>query len=187
MLSEQLDIFRGSAPPAWARFSPCGRYRYELGRRALGGHGRMVMLLCNPSTAGRKDPAAEDNTSRRCKGFAVRERSDELVLINPFAFSATEPDKLAEAWLEGRDIVGPDNDRTIAEWAARADLLVIGCGAPPGRKAFKEAFRERIAELVRGPLAGRELLCLGLTDEGWPRHPRLLRNDAPLKPWEMPR
>ena len=174
------------APSAWARFSECGLYRYELGRRGLGGRGRMAMLLCNPSTAGRDDPAREDNTSRRCRGFAARERQDELVLINPFARCATEPDDLIAAWQRGEDIVGPDNDRTIAEQAALADLLVIGCGAPPGPKAFREAFRERIAELVRGPLSGRELLCLGLTEEGWPRHPRLLPKGAPIATWRLP-
>lgn len=176
----------GFAPSAWARFSPCGLYRYELGRRGLGGRGRMVMLLCNPSTAGRKNPADEDNTSRRCRGFAGRERSDELVLVNPYAYGATEPDKLVEAWQEGKDIVGPDNDRTIAEQVALADIFIIACGAPPGPKAFREVYKARIAELLCGPLAGRELLCLGLTDEGWPRHPRLVRKDAPLVPWSPP-
>lgn len=178
----------GFAPSAWARFSPCGLYRYELGRRGLGGKGRMVMLLCNPSTAGRDDPAREDNTSRRCRGFALRERRDELVLINPFAFGATDPDDLVRAWQEGQDIVGPDNDRTIAEHVSAADLFVIACGAPPGPKAFREAFTLRIRGLLYGPLAlaKRELLCLGVTEEGWPRHPRLLRKDAAVVPWRMP-
>lgn len=174
------------APSAWARFSPCSLYRYELGRRGLGGSRRMAMLLCNPSTAGLRDPAAEDPTSTRGKGFAARERCGTFVIINPFARRATDPDELVERWGRGEDIIGPENDQAIAEQAALADLLVVGCGAAPGPKAFRQAFRTRMEELVRGPLAGRELLCLGVTADGWPRHPLYLRADAPLVPWKLP-
>lgn len=177
---------------AWAQWSSCGTYRYILGRRGLGGDGRILVVGCNPSKAGRDDPAREDNTSTRCVGFAVRERADTLVMANPFAYGATDPKDLVKAWRDGKDIIGPDNDRQILREARLATKIIMGCGAPHsyGPKPFQVVFRRRVEEVVRllttGDLKGTELWCLGTTAENWPRHPRLLPKDAPLVPWSMP-
>lgn len=189
-MNGQLDLFE---PAAWADFSPCGTYRYTLGRRGLGGKGRILVLGCNPSKAGRDGPSNEDNTSTRCKGFAIRERADTLVMANPFAYGATDPDDLVDAWSSGVDIIGPENDTKILAEALIATTIIMGCGAPSsyGNKPFQKFFRERVADVVRmltetPCLRGIELHCLGTTRDGWPRHPRLLPRGAPLMPWRMP-
>lgn len=63
--------------------------------------------MLNPSTA---DAELDDQTVRRCMGYAEREGGyDGNLLLNLYAYRAVDP---AELWTSG-DAVGPENDTTL--------------------------------------------------------------------------
>lgn len=158
---------------AW--ISGCGRYRYRLARRWTEGWGRpAVFVMLNPSTA---DAFVDDPTIRRCVGFAKAWGCDRLVVVNLYAFRATQPRDLWRA----EDPVGPQNDDHLegaAYTAARYDgPLVAAWGA--------HAKADRVAQVLEIPGMDR-LVALGVTKSGAPRHPLYLRADAQLSPWNLP-
>lgn len=158
---------------SWAEISPCGTWRYALGRRWSGGP-VMCWIMLNPSAA---DAGTDDATIRRVTGFAKRAGGGGICVLNLYALRSPEP-----AVLRGHpDPVGPDNDRWIAG-AARgvADMVAnvpvaVAWGASPLAAARVPA--------VLALLGGLPLACLGTTRKGQPRHPLYVRADAPLVPW----
>lgn len=147
-----------------AVISECGTYRYRLTR---GDEPRLAFVMLNPSTA---DAEVDDPTIRRCLGFAKREGFPGIEVVNLYAFRATKPSAL----LAADDPIGPDNWQHIEELAQRRGKVVCawGAGAPNERHV-----RTVIAWLQDG---GSDLLCLGFTASGAPRHPLYVRADAPL-------
>lgn len=156
-----------------ADFSPCGLYRYRL-RRNLGGDGgemTVCWVLLNPSTA---DAQHDDPTIRRCIRFSKAWGYGRVVILNIFAFRATDPRKMYAA----ADPIGPDNDKWIYDETSEAPLVVCAWGT-------HGAHRSR-ANLVVAALGLRKvsLHCLGRTKAGFPRHPLYLRGD--LQPVRYP-
>ena len=159
-----------------------GKYRYWLKRSvfpARDAHGTMVFVMLNPSTA---DAIEDDPTIRRCLGFARREGLGRLLVLNLFAYRATNPRDLHEAEIRG-EAVGPRNDEHI-----RGQLLGIGRDA--GMRIVVAAWgshgslMDRDQEVLRGiKQAGHFPMCLGTTKFGLPRHPLYLRADAALTPY----
>lgn len=151
---------------AGAEFSECGTYRYRL-RRSFTGRvleaptNPVVFLMLNPSTA---DAIEDDPTIRRCCGFARAWGHSDLLVSNLFALRSTDPDAL----LRHPDPVGPENDAVLA--GLPRCPIIAAWGAHPA--AVKRA------RAVRELLAGRELLALGLTKGGAPRHPLYLLASA---------
>lgn len=78
-----MDLFTEQS----ATISECGRYRYRLTRRFADGPCATFVML-NPSTA---DETIDDPTIRRCRNFAIREGCGGLVVVNLFAYRATDP------------------------------------------------------------------------------------------------
>lgn len=158
-----------------ASFSPCGRYRYTLFRRWRPGADRAATLVAiglNPSTA---DAEKNDPTIRRIIGFAKRDGFGALVMLNLFAFRATDPYDLWEHRRKGGDIVGPGSDEAIREACVGVPRVLAAWGADPG-------VGTRAAELLR-LLDPARLVCLGTTKSGAPRHPLYVKGDAPMRPW----
>jgi hypothetical protein len=150
--------------------SDCGRYRYALWRDtgALGAEGTVLFVMLNPSTA---DATADDPTLRRCIGFAERECYARLAVVNLYAFRTPAPMDLPRV----DDPVGPECDRWIAALAADADRVIVAWGAD-----YAAAARvDRVCEL----LSPHELLCLGTTAGGAPRHPLYVPAHQPLEVW----
>ena len=140
-------------------FSSDRRYRYSLIHRwdELLGPGRGIGWIClNPSTA---DEHQLDPTLRRIRGFSAAWGYSFFVMLNLFAWRATDPAKMKAA----PDPVGPDNDAWIAHWAARVDRLVVGWGEHGGHRG-----RDR---QVLGILDPTKTFCLGRNASGQPRHP----------------
>jgi hypothetical protein len=171
---EALDVrgtgwsFRGHEGLSTAKFSPCGLYRYEL-RREWKQKGRtMVFVGLNPSTA---DQNKDDPTIRRILGFADDWGFGTLVMLNVFAFRSTDPKALHLRAASRREVVGPENDATIARAfeANRKGKLVVGWGA---HGLLLERGR-RVAEMARA-IHGRPQ-CLGRTESGEPKHPLYLK------------
>jgi hypothetical protein len=132
-------------PPAcgWADFSPCGAYRYTLGRdydpqwrvsEVTYRPGYLVWLLLNPSEA---CESCDDNTTHLC---FVRSRSmligyhddrsemrigwDQVIVLNLFAYIAT----IRQDMTRHAEPVGPFNDVVLGEVIAGADMVMLGYG-----------------------------------------------------------
>lgn len=119
----------------------------------------MLFVLLNPSTA---DANVDDQTVRRCVGYARRAAMDGVELVNLFAYRATDPREL----LRVEDPVGPENDRIIAKTVAGAAGPVVVAWSEHGHR-----HRRRVFELLNGSLAGIPVHCLGTVANGHPRHP----------------
>lgn len=172
--SEWWGIERADLIGSWAALSPCRRYRYGLGRElprtinTVPGR-RCVFVMLNPSTA---DAAIDDPTVRRCVGFAAREGSERLVVVNLFAWRATSPRELTTVG----DPIGPGNQEALETAVDGDQVLVIGAwgsSIPAGQGDYVSAVADGLCRI-----GGRRLGAL--TSSGQPRHPLYLRADVPL-------
>jgi len=147
-----------------AVFSPCRKWRYTLER--IWDNGPLVNFLClNPSTA---DEVKSDPTVTRCLHYAKRWGYGGCIVTNIFAVRSTDPAVL----LTEPDPVGPENDRFIREVAYRCAMVVAAWGV-------WGKVRDRgpdIAGLLSAD--GITLHCLGVTKEGFPRHPLYMPSTA---------
>ncbi len=154
-----------------AHLSPCGTYRYTLRRhipQAIRWVKPCLFIMLNPSTA---TAEVSDPTIRRCMGFASRFGCTELTVVNLFALRATNPNAL----LTHTDPVGPDNNQHLNEQVElhRNGVIVAAWGAHP----FARKRAAEVQEAIQG------LQCLGVTQDGSPRHPLYVPAVAPLTPW----
>jgi hypothetical protein len=164
-----VDLF-GANDGRGAVISECGRYRYRLWRLWDDLAPVMVWVMLNPSTA---DADTDDPTLRKCIGFAKAHHHGGVIVVNLFAYRATDPRELRTA----DDAVGPDNDKHIL-WACTAPLMlsvVAGWGAEP----FAEKRAGRVKMLVQAE-ARRDVKCFGKTKAGHPRHPLYVPYAAPM-------
>lgn len=150
-----------------ARLSECGMYRYSLSRY-WGPKRGLVFVMLNPSTA---DASTDDPTIRRCMGFARREGNDGILVLNLYAYRATDP----KALLSCTDAVGPENDgylsMALTEQARRGTPVVAAWGA--------NARPDRVGQVL-SLVPGVDWRCLGTTKQGAPKHPLYVRGDQPL-------
>lgn len=160
------DLFLATA----ADIDASSRYRYSLERLWAPEQGVAVWILLNPSTA---DAEQDDPTIRRCCGFARTWGLGGIVVVNLFAYRATDCRVLAG--LSSAVAIGPDNDRAILAACRRRDarLLVAGWGLR-GDLYWRD---RRVRTLLRG----RPLLCLGRTAGGAPRHPLYVAGTTALQ------
>lgn len=148
-----------------AVISDCGTYRYALKRSGSTGSGGVLFVMLNPSTA---DASLDDPTIRRCIGFARCWGFRDLAVANLYAYRATDPHDLDDAAGAGVDPVGPDNDEWIARLAASATQIIVAWGAKASAKREREVLE----------ILGSEVLCLGQTQSGAPKHPLFLKADT---------
>lgn len=157
------DVIKG------AEFSACRTWRYALWRQwDWQGYANQVMFIgLNPSTA---DETEDDPTIRRCIQFAKDWGYGGLIMMNAYAFRATDP-KVMKA---STDPVGPGNDEALAYRRSQVGLIVAAWGAhcPPERES-------RICQVI-----GKTIQCLGKTKAGRPKHPLYLRADTQLQPFQ---
>lgn len=172
-------IFGTPDVTATATISECGVYRYTLSRVLrvpMEKGGTVLFIMLNPSIA---DGSVDDPTIRRCVGFAREWGFDELLVGNLFAYRSTIPLELQVARRAGKDIVGPDNRRHVREMAAHAALVVCAWGA------IHPLLHPEARAMVT-MLAGRRPHILGLTKDGWPRHPLYSPGRIPPLYWRHP-
>jgi hypothetical protein len=153
-----------------ALLSADGRYRYRLWRLWDDLLPIMVWVMLNPSTA---DADVDDPTIRKCVGFAKANGYGGIIVVNLFAWRATDPKELPRV----ADPVGPENDEHIL-WACRAPLLatiVAGWGCDK----FSLSRATRVKTLIYGA-AGRQLQCFRKSVGGRPYHPLYLPYAAHL-------
>jgi hypothetical protein len=160
-----------------ATFSLDRRYRYSLERyitprdevEANDRDLLVTFVMLNPSTA---DAFADDRTIAKCIRFARAWGADSLRVVNLFALRATKPKELYKCG--GAEFAGHNvtNDTTIRAAAIAAWRVVAAWGTHG-----KLWHRHELVRGATGPLDGIELHHLGLSDDGYPKHP-LYRPDA---------
>ena len=144
-----------------AIFSPCHTWRYQL-HRIWQPEKPMAAFIClNPSTA---DEERNDPTVTRCVNYAHGWGYGGLVLLNIFAYRATDPRDLKAA----PSPVGELNDLHILESASSAALVLAAWGAHGEFMGRGEQVQKLLFQ------AGVRLYCLGKTNAGYPRHPLYL-------------
>lgn len=164
-LLESTTTAKAPASDLWgepnAGFSGCRTWRYWLSRR-WGGGDALVVIGLNPSTA---DETEDDPTIRRCIGYGRAWGFGKLVMLNLFAYRATDPKEMKKA----ADPIGSFNDATLRSYARDAGMILAAWGAHGD-------FKGR-GDIVRRMLSDRPLYCLGVTNAGQPKHPLYLRAD----------
>ncbi len=177
-MSQQQPLF-GATPWTWrgrpgtssARFSEDRRYRYELRRTWDASKRPLVVVACNPSKAAE---SKDDPTCRRLYSFASAWGLGGIVLLNAFAFCATDPKDLRLAAKQGVDVVGAENEETLRRVLEthKDDRLLLAWGGNA-----KLLGRGRITAALVLEAHGRPE-CFGLTADGYPSHPLYLPDES---------
>ena len=148
-------------------------YRYELRRIWDDVLPPMCIGMLNPSTAGGRQ---DDPTVRRLYGFAVRAGCGSIIVWNIGAGRSSSPQR----WRGMTDPCGPDNrfyqTRALLECRRRNGIVLVGWGNNAPMNASM-----RVIDLARR--LDIQMLCLGRTATGAPRHPLYVRADQPLEPY----
>lgn len=135
----------------------------------------LTYVMLNPSTA---DDKQDDHTVRKCVGFAMALGYGRMYVVNLFSKRATDATELrlgVGRWMA--------NQARVHKCLLDSDGVVFGWGA-----SVMQAPPNARARALRG-LAGavHELgvtpLCLGVTQDGHPRHPLMLSYTALARPW----
>lgn len=150
-----------------ARFSGCGRYRYNLTRIWDETKPIAAWCLLNPSTA---DGDSNDPTTTRVTDFTREWGYGGFILVNAFAWKATEPKDLRIP----RDPVGPENNSFIREAALKAEIMILGWGNPG-------VLHGRGAWVFHKVLRGIRTHCLGVNENGQPKHPLYVKATTELR------
>jgi hypothetical protein len=162
-------------PQASANISPCGRYRYSLTRTWDRLRRPACWVMLNPSAA---DAEQDDPTIRRCIGFSRKWGAGGIVVVNLFAYRATDPKQLFDIYYRRQfrrpdgsvgyhdgDPVGPENDAHIRRAVEQCRPVVAAWGAH-GVMMLRDGQVKRLFASVGVPV-----MCLGTTKDGHPRHP----------------
>ena len=161
---------------AWACFSRCGRYRWWLGRRWQPGAPALLFIGLNPSRA---DSAGDDPTLRRLMGFARRWGYGALEVCNLFSWISPDPRVLRRC----RDPVGAATDdwirRRLQGQLRHQEPIPLWLGWGNGGSLL-DRDRQLLGALEDLPL---QLLCLGITAVGQPRHPLYVSRECCLRPF----
>lgn len=170
-----------------AILSADGRYRYFLWREWHGTHDpknwewiygkdgdgnplgqpkACVFIMLNPSTA---DGDVDDPTIRRCVSYAQRWKYERLEVVNLFAYRTTKPNEML-ALNHDDDPVGSRNQEYFDRIIESAGIIICAWGAHGGYLGQDET--------AMGWLGGKMVYALGLTKDGYPRHPLYLKSEA---------
>lgn len=163
---------------AAAVISTCGRFRYTLTRAWDMSLPSVVYCMLNPSTA---DGAEDDPTIRRIVGFAKANGYGSLVVVNLFAFRATEPKALHDAGWP----VGPENDTFIAQQCIGRDV-VCAWGSNVRKHERRSIGSQFRTDEVLGTLRlTSRLYALSMTKDGIPGHPLYLPANCLMEELEI--
>lgn len=156
-----------------AEFSPCRVWRYVLEIR-WDERPALVFFMLNPSTA---DEVKNDPTVERCERRARREGYGAVIILNLFAYRATEPADMKAT----DDPIGPDNDEWILKTLRRVKrdggALICAWGTHGG---FKGRDTDALG-LIFG--SGIRAKALRLTKHGYPSHPLYLPDSLEARWW----
>ncbi|APO76510.1 hypothetical protein AM571_CH03726 [Rhizobium etli 8C-3] len=167
-----------------AVISDCGRFRYELTRVWDKGGPLLVTCMLNPSTA---DADNDDPTIRALIDFGRVWSYGGLLVVNLFAFRSSSPIVMM-SWHDPRGpknaqfidaaltLARSQNTPVLAAWGANGAHHTNVNDWEDGQDWFCARARRQCVDLI----------CLGLTKDGFPKHPmarglhRIARNQQPV-------
>lgn len=152
-----------------ATFSDCRQYRYDLWRCWGDPASTATFIMLNPSTA---DETVNDATVERCERRARQWGFGRLLVVNLFAFRATDPQAMKAA----ADPIGPDNDDAIRLAVLRSSLTVCAWGNHGAHLGRSQAVRRLLAKV--------ELYVLKIGKTGEPCHPLYLPYELNPARWD---
>lgn len=159
-----------------AIISDCKLYRYRLERR-FGDGPTLMFVMVNPSTA---DAEVDDQTIKKCVGFAERAGFGRILVGNKFAFRATDVNRLRET----HDPIGPENDAHLRSMMFDAARVVVGWGQ---LSKLPEILRHRWKDVVRlADEQGHTLHAIGTNADRHPKHPQMTGYNVPIAVWQVP-
>jgi hypothetical protein len=178
-LGRQIPHFEEVNPNSLeAVFSKEKDYRYLLSmnfNNSLLNQSRFntaTVILKNPSAA---DEGKADATIRRVETFIYYKFTDVRILnvLNIFAFRATEPQDLVEAFIKGgaMNVIGEENDRFIDSTVKESDYVILAWGNNSGIN--KDLYEERIfrvKQILNGVPQQKLFHISGMTKTKHPLH-----------------
>ena len=123
-----------------------------------------------PSTA---SEYSDDMTIRKECTWTWMMGLERYIKVNVGTYRCTDPKLLNN--VSTRDLVHTVNLDMIAAMAIKASKIVVACGDLPD---VLEPFAKSTFEALG--VGRREVLCLGLTKRGWPRHSSRIGYATPL-------
>ena len=155
-----------------------GRFRYSLSRwwEAPDATNRqLTWIMLNPSTA---DAALDDPTIRRVVGFTRAYGYPRAEVVNLFAYRTASP---AHLWGRVCDIRGAENRSYLRAAVLRGSRVVVAWGAARDPR-LDQAVEDLRSIFASAPQRCRPV-CLGMNQDGSPKHPLYLRGETKLEPW----
>jgi len=166
-----LQEIRNPSGVSGATFSWCNKYRYHLWRRW--GEGKVLTyLMCNPS---KSDVFSTDPIMRKCLFYAKKYGYAGVDLLGIFALMSAKI-----KGLEVDDPVGADNDEFIK--AVRGDVC-FAWGKVGSRVKHQRDRPYRVIKMIDESV---NVMCLGVTKDGNPKHPCYLSHGCEFVPFDTP-
>ena len=189
-LETSLDLFSalGNSTPQvpssgvlkGAVLSPCGTYRYKLTRTWDTSLPKVCWIMLNPSTA---DAIEDDPTIEKCMKFSRAWGYGGLIVVNLFAFRATDPKDLVAASRRGDDVVGLANDQHIQIALHECPKLAIAAWGAHGNLQGRGM---RVLKSCQNALGGERVLhALKVNQDGTPSHPLYLLDSSTPTPYPI--
>lgn len=149
-----------------AVLSECGRYRYFLRRIWDADLPLLAVCMLNPSSA---DAEKDDPTVRKLTNVATRWGYGGLAIVNLYPLRASKPSVIWDS--PDRADNGNDEwlDAIIKEAESNGNKLLVAWGNDGNYEGLADQFIERVKQA-----SNVELITLGLTGDGHPRHPMAL-------------
>jgi hypothetical protein len=153
-----------------AGFSKCGKYRYWLKRTWDSLLPTVTWIMLNPSKAG---ATQNDPTVRKCIKFSKDWHFGGLVVVNLYAYCATDPSNLPEVFPDAEMAA---NDAVILQMC-EGRQVIAAWGADP-RAVEREPAMMRL-------LSASRVACLKTTKDGHPWHPLYVAGDVRPMPFHF--
>jgi len=134
--------------------------------------------MLNPSTA---DANLDDPTIRRCIGFARDTfKAGGMTVVNLFAYRATDPDALGLVASDSgaETLNGPGNDIAILDALNDPKVKTVVCAW--GAHAVAATRAQKVLGFIPPRL---NIVCLGVTKDGHPKHPLDLPKNSHPRPF----
>jgi hypothetical protein len=156
-----------------ALFSADERYRYALVREWNAALDKLVVIGLNPSTA---DEVVNDPTVTRCVKRANSLMCGGLVMLNLFAWRATDPMGMRAQV----DPIGSMNDAVLLAMAVKRPVVL----AAWGNNGILRNRAQFVTDLLIS--AGVTLHSLAVTELGQPQHPLYIPYSKAPSVWRAP-
>lgn len=132
----------------------------------------MAFIGLNPSVANESE---DDQTIRKCIGFAQRWNFGGLLMLNLYGFCSTLPSRMWLHHKRGGDIVGGERNY-VASLKHYAEHLGV-------QQVIAAWGNDKLGRERTMRSSGWKLDCLKLNNDGSPGHPLYLPYLAERRPW----